>query len=595
MAGVYGNMLIPLKPRGGALPEYQGGGAPYVPGSGMGGRLSGEGARVAAAAVKVAAQADADRGAAVAGLAKAADHAVQVGLKAYGDYESAVAQNAFNHYQQEEMRLRAELNTLEGKNALGAEGVEARLARWRADARERLGADLGDIGQRMFSRAADKLDAQSDAWAVGKVNRENIAFQNTVSEGSILNARNLALENPGDEAALANAVGVIKAEYERMGARSGWDEGFRDAKFAEARGKLVGEMISGALAGDKLGTAQTLLRRHGDELGPLKGQFEARIRAKGRELEGRARSRQVNEFLTATAEMDPVERLQLAEKQFGKDPAKRAQYDAACSGIMHMAKMKEQVEDFTARQQLKQMAGEMEEIARLPPAESFAKFQEMQERVPLERREAFWKIANNLRNPGRYDEQSAIDDVTRRQLEGEEFDIRAEYGSRLTPATVQKLESKAYREALPSIRTAFMDTANEWMGDDKNKKHAKELGVGTRSELWTRFLAQTDADEKKDYVRLRREAGEFFKKVTLEKPGFFYNSDVDTVQGLVPGVLEKAPDARPKQGTPEYGAAVSALQTANIPPEGMWGGYTDEQLATGYQLLREQRKGGGQQ
>ena len=93
-------------------------------------------------------------------------------------------------------------------------------------------------------------------------------------------------------------------------------------------------------------------------------------------------------------------------------------------------------------------------------------------------------------------------------------------------------------------------------------------------------------------MRLRREAEEFFKKVTLEKPGFFYNSDVNTVQGLVPGVLEKNPDIRPKQGTPEYGAAVSALQTANIPPDGMWGGYTDEQLATGYQLIREQKKGG---
>lgn len=592
MAGVYGNMMIPLKPRGGALPEYQGSGAPYVPGSGMGGRLSGEGARVAAAAVKVAAQADADRGAAVVGLAKAADHAVQVGLKAYGDYESAVAQNAFNHYQQEEMRLRAELNTLEGKNALGEEGVEARLARWRADARERLGAELGDIGHRMFSRAADKLDAQSDAWAVGKVNKENIAFQNTVSEGSILNARNLALENPGDEAALANAVGIIKAEYERMGVRSGWDEGFRDAKFAEVRGKLVGDMISGALAGDQLGTAQTLLRRHGDELGPLKGQLEARIRAKGRELESRARTRQVNDFLTATAEMDPVERLQLAEKRFGKSPAQRAQYDAACSGIMHMTKLKEQVEDFTARQQLKQMAGEMEEIAKLPPDESSAKFLEMQERVPLDKRETFWKMVNNLRNPGRYDEQSAIDDVTRRQLEGEEFDIRAEYGSRLTPATVQKLESKAYREALPSIRTAFMDTVNEWLGDDKNKKHAKELGVGTRSELWTRFVNQTDADEKKDYVRLRREAEEFFKKVTLEKPGFFFNSDVNTVQGLVPGVMEKNPDARPKQGSEMYATVTGLLEQSNIKPDGAWGRYSDKQLATGLRTLQTMQKGG---
>lgn len=251
MAGVYGSMIIPQKARGGALPEYQGGGAPYTPGAGISARLSGEGGRVAAAAVKAAADADASRGAAAANLARAANNAVQIGLKAYGDYESAVAQNAFNQYQQEEMRLRAELGTLQGRNALGDEGVEARLSRWRADARERLGADLGEIGQRMFHRAADNLDAQSDAWATGKVNKENIAFQNSVSEGSILNARNMALENPADEGALARADGIIKAEYERMASRSGWDDAYRDAKYAEARGKLAFDRAAALIdAGD---------------------------------------------------------------------------------------------------------------------------------------------------------------------------------------------------------------------------------------------------------------------------------------------------------------------------------------------------------
>lgn len=593
MAGVYGNMMIPLKPRGGALPEYQGGGAPYVPGSGMGGRLSGEGARVAAAAVKVAAQADADRGNALAGLAKAADHAVQVGIKAYGDYEAAVAQNAFNHYQQEEMRLRAELNTLEGKNALGTEGVEARLARWRADARERLGAELGDIGHRMFSRAADKLDAQSDAWAVGKVNRENIAFQNTVSEGSILNARNLALENPGDEAALANAVGVIKAEYERMGARSGWDEGYRDARFAEARGKLVGDMISGALAGDDLGAAQTLLRRHGDELGPLKGQFEARIKAKGRELESRARTRQVNDFLTATAGMDSVERLQLAEKQFGNDPARRAQYDAIRQGIIHDDNAREAERKMIERTTLRANILKMEQALDLPPEQSYQVMRQLRQETPIEKREEFDRIAYNLRNPGRHDDKLAVLEVNDRLAVGEEFDIRAEYGSRLTPATVQKLESKAYREALPSIMTEFNAKADEWLSVDKNKQFAKDFGAGSRSALKALFLSRTDADEKKDAPRLRRELEDFFKEIALQRPGLLWNSDVDTVQGLVPRVLERHPDARPKQGTPEYGEAVSALKLAEIPPDGTWGGYTDKQLAIGYQLVREQRQGGG--
>ena len=521
-------------------------------------------------------------------MARAGMQITEVGIREYVKDQSTAVAAALNDYRRQ-LNEEKERFTQEnkGKDAVNAGEHFDTFARETA---KPLADQFSGRAREMFLRdaAATGLHFTEQGQAYGR--REKEAWQKSVFEGDMSETLNAIAGDPGNAEFVQQSLAELKQRMVDM--TPGLDH---RAMEADLNRKVAGVTIDALLARDNVGGAREAFGQYRELLGAAAPQFEARIRAKGRELESRARTRQVNDFLTATAEMDPVERLQLAEKQFGKDPAQRAQYDAACSGIMHMAKMKEQVEDFTARQQLKQMAGEMEEIAKLPPAESFARFQEMQERVPLEKREAFWKIANNLRNPGRYDEQSAIDDVTRRQLEGEEFDIRAEYGSRLTPATVQKLESKAYREALPSIRTAFMDTANEWLGDDKNKKHAKELGVGTKSELWTRFVNQTDADEKKDYVRLRREAEEFFKKVTLEKPGFFYNSNVNTVQGLVPGVLEKAPDARPKQGTPEYGAAVSALQTANIPPDGMWGGYTDEQLALGYQLIREQRKGGAQQ
>ncbi len=590
MAGVYGNMIIPQKARGGALPEYQGGGAPYTPGAGISARLSGEGGRVAAAAVKAAADADASRGAAAANLARAANNAVQIGLKAYGDYESAVAQNAFNQYQQEEMRLRAELSTLQGRNALGDEGVEARLSRWRADARERLGADLGEIGQRMFHRAADNLDAQSDAWATGKVNKENIAFQNSVSEGSILNARNMALENPADEGALARADGIIKAEYERMASRSGWDDAYRDAKYAEARGKLLGDAISASLDGDNLGAAQTLLRRYGDKLGPLRGQFQARIRAKGRELESRARSQQVNNFLFATSNMDALERMALAEEQFGKDPARKAQYDAIRSGIMHEEKAREDMERFVAKREMDAMLGEMTEIAKLPPEESFARMKEMEQRLPLEKREAFFKAANNIRNPANRDDPLAIEEITERKLSGEVFNVRAEYGSRITSATCAKLEKQGFDKSLHSIREAFNSSAFEYLADDKSKDAAKELGYSTPSALWTRFLASTDADEKYDAVRLKKEADEFFKRVILnESRTLWADKEIQTISGLAGSYVNaaKADERRivPAQGSEAYGRVTAALQEAGVEPEGTFGGYSEQQLANGYAAL----------
>lgn len=592
MAGVYGNMIIPQKARGGALPEYQGGGAPYTPGAGISARLSGEGGRVAAAAVKAAADADANRGAAAANLARAANNAVQIGLKAYGDYESAVAQNAFNQYQQEEMRLRAELGTLQGRNALGDEGVEARLSRWRADARERLGADLGEIGQRMFHRAADNLDAQSDAWATGKVNKENIAFQNSVSEGSILNARTMALENPADEGALARADGIIKAEYERMASRSGWDDAYRDAKYAEARGKLLGDAISASLDGDNLGAAQTLLRRYGDKLGPLRGQFQARIRAKGRELESRARSQQVNNFLFATSNMDALERMALAEEQFGKDPARKAQYDAIRSGIMHEEKAREDMERFVAKKRREDLFKDVEELYRLPSEQRYAEIKKRGETLPLEERNDFYKAVNNVMNSAEYSDPEAVNEITERINNGENFPIQAEYGDRVSRKDIAKFTKQQFREALPTIKNAFDAAAYEWLGDDKSKDAAKKLGYSTPSALWTLFLDSTDADEKHDAVRLKKEADEFFKRVILnESRTLWADKEIQTISGLAGSYVNAAmaDDRRivPAQGSEAYGRVTAALQKAGEEPEGTFGGYSEQQLADGYAALLE--------
>ena len=163
MSGVYGRMLaIPNRARSGALPTYQGGGQLYAPGAGVSVRLPDAGGRLAGEAAQESA-----RG--LENLAKAADQAVQVGINAYEDYQVARAKDAFNKYQQEEMELRARLNTLKGQNALGDEGVEAQLGRWRTGARQRFAEELGtnSVASLMFGRAADRQDAETDAWAIG--------------------------------------------------------------------------------------------------------------------------------------------------------------------------------------------------------------------------------------------------------------------------------------------------------------------------------------------------------------------------------------------------------------------------------------------
>lgn len=315
MSGVYGRMLaIPNRARSGALPTYQGNGQAYAPGAGVSERLSDAGGRLAGEAAQESA-----RG--LANLAKAADKAVQVGINAYEDYQVARARDAFNKYQQEEMELRARLNTLKGQNALGDEGVEAQLGRWRTGARQRFAEELGtnSVASLMFGRAADRQDAETDAWAIGKVDRERTAYANGVDEAAIINATNKAMQDPMNHAAVGEAVGTIRATYESMARRNGWDASYRDAKFGEARQKMFGEMIVNAIQAEDLGAARTLLKMHGADLGGLKGTLEARIQAKGRELASRARAEaeraraesatnMVGQWLAETKGLAPEER-----------------------------------------------------------------------------------------------------------------------------------------------------------------------------------------------------------------------------------------------------------------------------------------------
>lgn len=315
MSGVYGRMLaIPNRARSGALPTYQGGGQAYAPGAGVSARLSDVGVRLAGEAAQESAHG-------LANLAKAADKAVQVGINAYEDYQVARARDAFNKYQQEEMELRARLNTLKGQNALGDEGVEAQLGRWRTGARQRFAEELGtsSVASLMFGRAADRQDAETDAWAIGKVDRERTAYANGVDEAAIINATNKAMQDPMNHAAVGEAVGTIRATYESMARRNGWDTSYRDAKFGEARQKMFGEMIVNAIQAEDLGTARSLLKIHGADLGGLKCTLEARIQAKGRELASRARAEaeraraeaatnMVGQWLAETKGLAPEER-----------------------------------------------------------------------------------------------------------------------------------------------------------------------------------------------------------------------------------------------------------------------------------------------
>lgn len=237
---IYGNMVVPQRATGG-LPTDGQTPAPYVPGQGVSGRLSTEGARLAAQAGEIQGQAAQQNARALGDLGRTLSGARVKLEDAYLRYHETKARDAYNRYVQEEMQMRPEWDKLQGSNALDEkDGVIARKSQWQSAARARYEKELGGMARRMFMRQADQYDAQTNAWALQKTNREMEAFQDSTDKGTVNLATQRAMNDPSF---LPQAIGIIAAVNERRGARKGLS---REAVQAQAQ-EDVGAMFAGAI------------------------------------------------------------------------------------------------------------------------------------------------------------------------------------------------------------------------------------------------------------------------------------------------------------------------------------------------------------
>ena len=371
-----------------------------------------------------------------------------------------------------------------------------------------------------------------------------------------------------------------------------WKEGMSDGDLVDAVYTARGDNFPSstpevrAAVQNRFGRERMLIRGmlRGAALSPEKAA------AYRKTIDAQAHKKQVDDFLAGTAGLSAPERMALLEKQYGGKPEAREQYDAIRKGIMHDVSAQEAIKQFERKERKNSLLKKMESFAGLEPEQSFAKMQELAQSLPLDERDDFYKAANNLRNPGRYDDPLAVQEVTERLLNGEVVYLLAEYGPRLSPAMVKKLGNQAYQQALPSIKAAFVDAGNEFYSNSSNKMHAQGMGVPNVTAMWTHFLNRTDADEKVDIPRLRKEAQDFFKSVILNKP--WSPANVHTIRGLQDKALEKYAGSWPEQGTEEYETTTNFLKEQKVEPESVFGKYTDEQLAKGYRKYRSMKRGG---
>lgn len=516
-------------------------------------------------------------------MLRAGRQITEVGIREYVRDQSTAVAAALNDYRRQLSEERERYTTEnKGQDAVNAGAHFDAFAR---EAAAPLAERFSGRFREMFQRdaAATGLHFAEQGQAYGR--REKAAWEKSVFEGDMSQTLDAIANDPGNAEFVQQSLAELKQRMVAM--TPGLDH---RAMEADLNRKVAGVTIDALLAKDNVGGASGALSQYRELLGAAAPQYEARIRAKGRELESRARSQQVNNFLFATSNMDALERMALAEEQFGKDPARKAQYDAIRSGIMHEEKAREDMERFVAKKRRQDLFKDVEELYRLPSEQRYAEIKKRGETLPLEERNDFYKAVNNVMNSAEYSDPEAVNEITERINNGENFPIQAEYGDRVSRKDIAKFTKQQFREALPTIKNAFDAAAYEWLGDDKSKDAAKKLGYSTPSALWTLFLDSTDADEKHDAVRLTKEADEFFKRVILnESRTLWADKEIQTISGLAGSYVNAAmaDDRRivPAQGSEAYGRVTAALQKAGEEPEGTFGGYSEQQLADGYAAL----------
>lgn len=573
------------------MPEYQRQQLTASPGADVSARLSSDaGAIIRQGADNEARQLDM--------LGKGMQQAAKAGYDLYTDYQTSKAKDAWLQYKQQAAGLKAELATLAGKDAIDPEkGVQARITKDMSEARTRITKDLGGMAAGLFERAASEVDSDLGNWGIGKAHGEAVNYGNATSEANISRLTNEALALAVNPEELRTRRSGIRDEVSAMAQRSGYGDEWINAKAEEIDRKILTQAISDRIRGEQLGEATSLIRTYGPVLGGALPGLKAAASAQGRAMNARARAeaaqarqKSVDTFIDGTRDIPAAERLGMLKEKFGKD---QKLYRAGLDALTFDEGARQDIKNKEQAVRLSDYAGALEAASKISdPARSWQEITRIVNNAAPEDRTTVIKYANNMRMAEGYgqvgniqDDPLAVMEATNRLAAGETVHLKADYGDRLSPKMIVKLSNEAFSKALPSIKTAFDVAGSMWTG--ANNVDAKNiLGRANVDLLWKRFLDQTDADEKKDPVRLRAEADAFFKQVTLEYG--FWGQEKTTIAGVQGYYLDSLSNARPVRETPEYKEAVATLQREGVMPDGIVD-YTSEQISNAHKKIVQRR------
>lgn len=260
-------------------------------------------------------------------MLRAGRQITEVGIREYVKDESTAVASALTEYRrqlsEERERYTAENKGQDAVNA-GAH-FDAFARRAAAPLAERFSGRFREMFMR--DAAATGLHFAEQGQAYGR--REKDAWEKSVFEGDMSQTLDAIANDPGNAEFVQQSLAELKQRMVAM--TPGLDH---RAMEADLNRKVAGVTIDALLAKDNVGGASGALSQYRELLGAAAPQYEARIRARGRELESRARAeseRRANEtaleglstLMRDTAGMSQEERTATVLEAIAQEPDRK--------------------------------------------------------------------------------------------------------------------------------------------------------------------------------------------------------------------------------------------------------------------------------
>ena len=258
---IYGNMVVPSKAAGGALPTDNSDRNVYVPGTEVSARYSDAGGVLAAQGQQKAAEGLGNLGKGLGALAG-------MGMALYTRQrriEHAEAMEAVSRLQTEYVEKQREWSQIKGANAIGMEELKSR---WWDEAMPRYTEGLSDYGKRYFNLNADRVGAMADTFIQNHQEREIGQYEGQQLKLAMDAEGNMIAANPFDPAAAAASQGRIRGLIHQEAMRKGWTPEMEEQAFLAATGKAWGNAIAVRISMGDFDGAQALMQQYGASVSP---------------------------------------------------------------------------------------------------------------------------------------------------------------------------------------------------------------------------------------------------------------------------------------------------------------------------------------